>query len=60
MNKADSKTTKFILEGLALIIGMAFWIWFVNCLPAKYLGKPILLWYAKNGFAIGLVGGYVG
>lgn len=55
MNKANSKTTKFLLGELALIIGAAGWIWFVNLLSAKYIGKPSLLWYAEHGFTIGFI-----
>jgi hypothetical protein len=55
MNKTDSKTATFVLGELAWLVGAACWIWVVNWLSAKYLGNPILLWYAKNGFTIGFV-----
>ena len=50
-----NKENKFILGELATALVMACWIWSLNWLSAKYLGKSFLLWYVEHGSELGFI-----
>jgi hypothetical protein len=50
--KDTSRSIKKFLEYSVVLCAFAVWICFLHWASYKAFGKSILLWYAKNGFAI--------